>query len=84
MRKMFGIKRRFGSAKEVLKVFRLIHRREDFPASSGVSYPDLERPKTFNVQIHIEGIQRMHEIEAQKAMAISLSRHDKWKAGGPC
>ena len=26
---------------------------------------------------------RKHEVETQKAMLISLSRHDRWKAGGP-
>ena len=84
MRKMFGMKERIGSARKVLKAFRLISKKEDFPASSSVyANQDLKRPKTFNVQAHILGIQRMNEIEFQKAMTISLSRHEKWKAGGP-
>jgi hypothetical protein len=84
VRKMFGMKERFGSARKVLKAFRLISKKEDFPASSGV-YPnqDLKRPRTFNLQAYTVGIQRMNEIEFQKAMTISLSRHEKWKAGGP-
>lgn len=27
---------------------------------------------------------RAVEIETEKAMLISLSRYEKWKAGGPC
>ncbi len=26
---------------------------------------------------------RMHEIDAEKAMALVLTRHERWKAGGP-
>jgi hypothetical protein len=84
VRKMFGTKERFGSARKVLKAFRLISEKEDLPASSGVyASQDLKRPKTFNLQAHTVGIQRMNEIEFQKAMTISLSRHEKWTAGGP-
>jgi len=33
---------------------------------------------------YILASQRMHEIETQKAMAILMSRHERWKgAGGP-
>lgn len=44
---------------------------------------DIKQPKTYNVQAYILGNHRMHEIERQKAMAISISRHTSWKAGGP-
>ena len=44
---------------------------------------DAEQPKTFNCDAYILANQRMHEIETQKAMLVSLSRHDRWKAGGP-
>ena len=84
MRKEFGIKGRFGSARKVLKAFKLISNKENFPASLGVSAnQDLRRPKIFNVHAHIMGIQRLNEIELQKTMTISLSRHEKWKVGGP-
>ena len=40
--------------------------------------------KPFNVQAYRLGKQHIHEIEGMKAMTISLSRHETWKAGGPC
>jgi hypothetical protein len=41
-------------------------------------------PETsLNLQAYTLAKQRIHEIETQKAMTISLSRHEKWKAGGP-
>ncbi len=42
------------------------------------------KAKTLNVQAYILANQRMHEIDATKAMAVSMSHHEKWKAGGPC
>ena len=42
------------------------------------------QPVTFNVQAYLLGKRRMHEIEGDKALVIAESRHDKWKAGGPC
>ncbi|MDH5375876.1 MAG: hypothetical protein OEZ21_05610 [Candidatus Bathyarchaeota archaeon] len=84
MRKGFGIRERLSSVSNVLRVFRFISSKEDFSASPGVSAnQDVKRPKDFNVQAHILGIQRMNEIELQKAMTVSLCRHEKWKAGGP-
>jgi len=44
---------------------------------------DLRQPYNFNVQAHIIAGHRKHELESQKAMMVSLSRHDRWKAGGP-
>ena len=79
------MKERLGSASNVLTVFRFINNKEEFSASPRVSAnQDVKRPKDFNVHAHILGIQRMNEIELQKAMIISLSRHEKWTAGGPC
>jgi len=85
--KMFEIKGKFGSAKQnVFKVFRLIRGigKGDLSASS---YMDADKepqqPKTSNVQAYLTGKRRMHEIETQKAMIIVLSRHNRWKAGGP-
>lgn len=34
-------------------------------------------------QFYIIASQRLQEIEHYKAIAISLSRHERWKAGGP-
>lgn len=56
----------------------------DFSASSYTDADeDPKQPKTFNLQAHISGKRRMHEIETQKALLTSLSRHERWKAGGP-
>ena len=71
----------------VVKLFRLfgmnIDSKEPLGSLGDVSAHMSRQPKTFNVQTYLLGIRRMHEIEAQKAMVIFESRHDKWKAGGP-
>ena len=84
--KMFEIKGKFGSAKQnVFKVFRLIRGigKGDFSASYMDADEKPQQPKTSNVQAYLIGKRRMHEIETQKAMIIVLSRHARWKAGGP-
>ncbi len=59
-------------------------RKEDFNVSSPSSYSLAgAQPRTFNTQAYLLAKQRMHEIEGQKAMLILLSRHERWKAGGP-
>lgn len=59
-------------------------RKEDFNVSSPSSCSLTgAQPRTFNLQVYILAKQRMHEIEGKKAMAILLSRHERWKAGGP-
>lgn len=47
------------------------------------SNEDWEQTKTFNSNACLLARKRVYEIDAQKAMAILESRHDKWKAGGP-
>jgi len=47
------------------------------------SNEDREQTKTFSSDAYLLAKKRMHEIEAQKAMVIFESRHDRWKAGGP-
>jgi len=37
----------------------------------------------FRFEAYTSSQQRMHEIDTQKAIIISLSRHERWKAGGP-
>ena len=51
--------------------------------SADRSTDDEEQTRTLNPQAYIISNQRLQEIETQKAMIASLSRHDKWKAGGP-
>jgi len=47
------------------------------------SNEDQEQTKTFSSDTYLLAKKRKHEIEIQKAMLISMSRHDTWKAGGP-
>ena len=51
--------------------------------SADRSTEDQEQTKTLNLQAYIIANRRLHEVETEKAMIASLSRHDKWKAGGP-
>ncbi len=85
--KIFGTRGRFGSLKkEAFKMFRLIRgvATRDFNSSSyTVANEDLKQPKTFNLQTYTLAKRRMHEVEGEKAMLLSLSRHERWKAGGP-
>ena len=56
----------------------------DKPANSLPNYSLAPaQPKNFNLQAYIIAKQRMHEVEAEKAMLFSLMRHDTWKPGGP-
>jgi len=72
----------------VVKLFRLfgmnIDSKETLGSLGDVPAHMSRQPKTFNVQAYLLGIRRMHEIEGEKAQAIVVSRHHKWKAGGPC
>jgi hypothetical protein len=36
-----------------------------------------------NIKAYLSVGRRLQEIQAEKAMLIWESRHDKWKAGGP-
>ena len=97
--KMFEMKGKFGSAKEkVFRLIGGL-RKEGSSVSSltrvstvapyetvnSLTNNSLARgkPKTFNLQAYVLAKQRMHELEGQKAMVILLSRHERWKAGGP-
>ena len=70
-----------------IKVLRLfgMNIRSDEPLKGHRDDPahTSDQPVTFNVQAYMLGTRRMHEIEAEKAMVILGSRHDRWKAGGP-
>jgi hypothetical protein len=71
----------------VIKVFRLfgvkIGSKERLGSYGDVPVHTSNQSKPFNVQAYRLGNQHAYEIEGVKAMAISMSRHDKWKAGGP-
>jgi len=77
---MFGMKEKFNAPKQgLLKVVRLIRGSE----STGVQYKQGLTLEPYYAQAYAMSQQRMHEIETEKAMAISASRHQSWKAGGP-
>ncbi len=38
----------------------------------------------FRSEAYLLAKQRIIEAEAEKAMSIQVSRHTRWKAGGPC
>lgn len=71
----------------VMKVFRLFGMNIGSKEPLGSHRDDpahmSNQPKTFNVQAYMLGKRHMHKIEGDKAMAISLSRHSRWQAGGP-
>jgi len=79
--KTFEIRGVFRSVFKALKLFR---GNEDVNASSCTDLNENPRqPETLNSDAYILSNQRMHELETQKAFVTSLSRHDRWKAGGP-
>jgi len=83
--KVVDMKKLFGTTGR-LKLFRLIRgvRMRDMDASLRMdSNEDQEQTKTFSSDAYLLAKKRKHEIEAQKAMVMFESRHDKWKAGGP-
>lgn len=74
--KMSEMMRRVSSPR-LLKMFRLMHGSEKlgFDASSGADpSEDRKPPEIFNSQAHIIANQRMHEIEAQKAMIVARAQ----------
>jgi len=76
---------KFRSPKEkVFKVFRLIRGSGNgaFDLSQSNANQDQRQPETLNPDAYILSNQRMRELETQKAFVISLSRHERWKAGG--
>ncbi len=85
--KSLGIRKRFASPKEgllrILRLIRAVDKDDLSPYSFGPKPEDVEEPNSFNTQAYLLAKQRMHEIEGQKAMLIALSRHERWKAGGP-
>ena len=76
----------FRSPKEkVFKVLRLIRGSGNgvFDPSQSNANQDQRQSETFNVEAYRISNQRTCELETQKAFVISLSRHERWKAGGP-
>jgi len=81
--KMFGLGERLGSTKEgVFRVFNSI--RAMGIRGLNASSDEKEEPiRLKSVEAFIIESRRKHEGETQKGMMIALSRHDRWKAGGP-
>ena len=81
--KMFELGERLGSTEEgVFKVFNSIRALgiRGVNASSDDKEESI-RPKS--AEAFIIASRRKNEVETQKAMLASMSRHDRWKAGGP-
>jgi hypothetical protein len=81
--KMFGLGERLGSTKKgVFRVFSSIRAIgiRDVNASSDAKEEPIQQK---SAEAFIVANRYKHEIETQKAMLIALSRHNRWKAGGP-
>jgi len=83
--KMVGPRKDSSPRKAALKVLRLVRgsTNEGPCLSSTGAHQDQRCSETFNTEAYIISNQRMHELETQKAFVTSLSRHERWKAGGP-
>ena len=78
--KIFETRGIFRSVSKALKLFR---GNEDVNASSCADLNENPRQlETFNSEAYMVSNQRMLELETQKAFVTSLSRHERWKAGG--
>ena len=82
---MFGAGRFSSPKQKVFKVFRLMRGSEDsaLNLSQSNANEDQRHPETLNTEAYMISNQRMHELETQKAFVTALSRHERWKAGGP-
>jgi hypothetical protein len=81
--KTFGKRGRLGSVKqEILRKFRLTH-NPNCDVSACASEQEDKKLENFNLRAYLESNRRMHEIETQQAWAITLSGHERWKAGRP-
>jgi len=81
--KMFGLGERLGSTKKgVFKVFSSI-RAIGIGNLDTSSDAEKEPIQLKSAEAFIIENRRKHEVETQKAMLASMSRHDRWKAGGP-
>lgn len=81
--KTFGKRSRQVSVKqEILRMLRLTH-SPSCEVSACSPEPEDKRLENFNLRAYMESNRRMHEIETQQALAITLSGHERWKAGRP-
>ena len=81
--KMFELGEKLGSTKKgVFKVFSSIRAigTGNLDTSSDAKKEPIQQK---SAEAFIIANRRKHEVETQKAMLASLSRHDVWKAGGP-
>lgn len=52
--------------------------------ASSYSYENQDQwSEALNPQVYLLTKQRISEVETQKAMVTSISRHERWRAGGP-
>jgi len=66
------------------KVLRLSGLEMGFESTSRLQQKeDYARAETLNSEAYLLSKKRMHEVEAEKAVMISVSRHPRWVAGGP-
>ena len=82
-RNMFGLGERLRSTRKgffrVFSSIRAIGLGDLYTSSDAKEEPiRLRSARAFVIENR-----RKHEVETQKAMLTSLSRHDRWKAGGP-
>ncbi len=82
--------RKFGASKLELssktsRIVRLIRNLGNGAAGIFSSGSENTSPQqsAFNVRAYIIGKQREHEVETEKAMMVSVSRYQRWNAGGP-
>lgn len=81
---MIHVRRLFGPTGR-LNLFRFLRsvKMGDTDASIHAnSTEDREQTKTLSPDAYLLAKNRNHEIEAQKAVVLFESRHDKWKSGG--
>jgi len=81
---MKGLRIRFRPAKEeMFRLVRSLRNKDSIVSSSMDTNQETRHPRAHNVRAISLSSQHVHEVETQKAMLVSLTRHDKWKAGGP-
>ncbi len=81
--KTIGKRTKLGSARHGLsRIIRMIHNPAGEAAGCASQQED-NNLENFNLRAYMESNRRMREIETQQALAITLSGHERWKAGRP-
>jgi hypothetical protein len=71
-----------GKDSSIGRMLRLLGVNRGYEVPSN-SREEKSQPRSFNIKAYLSVDRRMQEIQAEKALLIWESRHDKWKAGGP-